>query len=57
MDEDDLVSVKKKGENKMYSDSTKNIKKLIDSDSYVIVYDTNIFLNLYRISPDYADSF
>lgn len=39
----------------MYSDSTIDIKKLIDSNSYVIVYDTNIFLNLYRISPDYAD--
>lgn len=39
----------------MYSDSTIDIKKLIDSNSYLIVYDTNIFLNLYRISPDYAD--
>lgn len=39
----------------MKSDASIVIKDLIDSDSYIIVFDTNVFLNLYRVSPDYAD--
>lgn len=39
----------------MKSDASVNIKSLLDSGSYAIVFDTNVFLNLYRVSPDYAD--
>lgn len=39
---------------KKISDKRVNIKQLID-DGYVIVCDTNVFLGLYRFSPDYAN--
>lgn len=43
------------GEGKMKSDANIDIKAFLDSDSYAAVFDTNVFLNLYRIAPDYAD--
>lgn len=39
----------------MKNDVNVNIKNLVDKGSYIVVFDTNVFLNLYRISPDYAD--
>lgn len=40
---------------KVYSNSSNDIKKLLETNSYSVVLDTNILLNLYRVSPDYAE--
>lgn len=39
----------------MKSDLSVDVKKKLESGSCIIVFDTNVFLNLYRVSPDYAD--
>ena len=36
------------------SENSINLKKILESNDYVIVFDTNIYLNLYRYSPDWA---
>lgn len=39
----------------MKSDLSVDVKKKLESGSCIIVFDANVFLNLYRVSPDYAD--
>lgn len=40
-------------EEKVYSNSSIDIKKLLEQN-YIVVCDTNVYLGLYRNSPDYA---
>lgn len=38
-----------------FSDASVNVKELLASGDYVVVFDTNVYLGLYRFSPDYAN--
>lgn len=41
--------------NKLNNSNSIDIKSLLESNSFAVVLDTNILLNLYRVSPDYAE--
>lgn len=36
-------------------DTGSNLKKILETDSYWIVLDTNVLLNIYRYSPQFTE--
>jgi len=32
-----------------------DIKKMVNEDGYIVICDTNVLLNIYRVSPDFSD--